>query len=65
MPSDASIANGNTLDSNHDPIKFYSFFIDTANWYHPLPGLDPFHMYLPWVIDSIASGFVCEIEKEY
>jgi hypothetical protein len=64
MPSDASIADGNTLDSHHGLIKFYSFFIDTGNWYHLSHGLDLSHVYLPWVIDSIANGFVCEIEKE-
>jgi hypothetical protein len=64
MPSDVSIADGNTLDSHHGLIKFYSFFIDTVNWYHPLPGLDLSHVYLLWVIDSIANGFVCEIGKE-
>jgi hypothetical protein len=58
-----SMADGNIIDSTHDTIKFYS--LNGENYYHPLPDLDLPRVSLHCDLDSIANGYVSEINKEY
>jgi hypothetical protein len=54
-----SLSDGNTIDSNHDTIKVYSFNRNPGNNIQSLPELDLSHIYLHLDLSStIAYDYV-------
>jgi hypothetical protein len=56
-----SLPDGNTIDTNHETVKVYSFNSDAWNYYQLLPELDLSPVYLHWDLSSTANGYVCEM----
>jgi hypothetical protein len=58
-----SLPDGNTLDTNHDAIKVYSY--NRENYYVSLPKLDLSHVFLHSNLSCyIANDYVCETMTE-
>jgi hypothetical protein len=56
-----SLYHENTIDSNHDTAKIYSFKSDLCKYYHPLSELDLYHAYLCWDMRNTAKSYMCEM----